>query len=223
GAEVLVRWRKNDGSILPAHQFISYVEDSGLIIPITYQLIEKVMRDLINIGWKDGNKFISINIVPEHLTNDHLCQRIVSLCELYKIPTSTISLEITERLKIPNLEQAKATLANFHKYGIHLKLDDAGTGYGGFSYVQELGINTIKIDKMFIDTIGKTDVKNNVLEAIISFIKTSGLDAIAEGVESQEQVEYLKQQGVYNIQGYVYAKPMNLNELESWIFSYEFN
>ncbi|MFA0703808.1 EAL domain-containing protein, partial [Vibrio sp. 10N.222.48.A8] len=90
----------------------------------------------------------------------------------------------------------------------------------GFSYVQELGIDTLKIDKMFVDTIETTDVKTSVLDAIISFIQTSNLKAIAEGVETKEQVEYLKQRGIYQIQGYIYAKPMPLEQFQQWLSNF---
>ena len=217
GAEVLVRWRKANGSIIPPYQFIPYAEDSGLIIPITDQLLDNVMQDILRFGWESGEQFVSINIVPEHLENDNLYRKVINLCESYNINTKTISLEITERLEIPDLERAKSTLKRFYQCGVNLKLDDAGTGYGGFSYVQELGIDTLKIDKMFVDTIETTDIKTSVLDAIISFVKTSNLKAIAEGVETKEQVVYLNQRGIYQIQGYVYAKPMPSEEFLQWL------
>ncbi|MEH0771923.1 EAL domain-containing protein [Vibrio alginolyticus] len=219
GAEVLVRWRKANGSIIPPYQFIPYAEDSGLIIPITTQLLDKVMQDIVQLGWEKGEQFVSINIVPMHLENDKLYHQVVNLCSSYKVNARAISLEITERLEISDLEQAKAVLKKFYQNGINLKLDDAGTGYGGFSYVQELRIDTLKIDKMFVDTIETTDVKNSVLDAIISFVKTSNLEAIAEGVETKEQVEYLNKRGIYKIQGYIYAKPMPLEEFQQWLLT----
>ena len=116
-----------------------------------------------------------------------------------------------------NLKEARNNLEQFYQEGIELKLDDAGTGYGGFSYIQELGISTLKIDKMFVDTIEKEDVKSSVLAAIISFAKSSKLGMIAEGVEEQYQVDFLKQHGVFNIQGYFYGKPMPLEEFKAWL------
>ncbi|MEZ8890197.1 EAL domain-containing protein [Vibrio sp. 10N.247.311.14] len=220
GAEVLVRWRKANGSVIPPYQFIPYAEDSGLIIPITDQLLDKVIQDIITLDWRSGEQFMSINIVPEHLENEQFYHKVISLCESFRINAKSVSLEITERLEISDLERAKSTLKHFYQYGINLKLDDAGTGYGGFSYVQELGIDTLKIDKMFVDTIETTDVKTSVLDAIISFIQTSNLKAIAEGVETKEQVEYLKQRGIYQIQGYIYAKPMPLEQFQQWLSNF---
>lgn len=216
GAEVLVRWRKKDGTIIPPYQFIPHAEESGLIIDITEQLVNKVVADIKVLGWDKSGRFTSINIVTEHLDNSDLYEQIVRLTEQHKVPYKCISLEITERKQILDLHKARQALDKFYDLGINLKLDDAGTGYGGFSYVQELGIDTLKIDKMFVDTIHSDDVKLPVLDAIVAFSSSSKLKTIAEGVENMEQVAYLAERGVYAIQGYVFAKPMPLEDLVSW-------
>jgi len=217
GVEMLARWVHKDGTVVPPYQFIPFAEDSGLIIGITEQLIQKTVADIKSLEWDNTDNFVSINIVPEHLKDDQLYQLIIQLTKEHKIPATSLSLEITERMKIDNLEGARNNLEAFYEKGITLKLDDAGTGYGGFSYIQELGISTLKIDKMFVDTIAQDDIKSSVLESIISFAKSSGLGMIAEGVEEQHQVDYLKQHDVFLIQGYVYAKPMPIAELKQWI------
>ncbi len=209
GAEVLVRWQRADGTIIPPYQFIPFAEDTGLITDITEELIIKVFEDMKRLNWDSSQLFMSINIVPEHLKTDRLFSFIDQQLKEYNMPSGSLSLELTERLEIDDLSLARDSLAPFLNAGIDIKLDDAGTGYGGFSYVQELGITTLKIDKMFIDTIQRDDVKSSVLAAIIEFAKTSELKIIAEGVETAEQVEYLKEHQVYYIQGYVYAKPMS--------------
>ncbi len=217
GAEVLVRWQHKDGSIVPPYQFVPFAEDSGLIIEITEQLIDKVVNDLMKFGWDQTNQFASVNLVPEHLKSRRLYDYLCHCCEQAGLPHKNISLEITERLQIDDLTAARNTLDDFYQLGMSLKLDDAGTGYGGFSYIQELGISTLKIDKMFVDTINSNDVKHSVLGSIISFAQSSDLGTIAEGVEDESQVEYLKEQGVYLIQGYVFAKPMSAKDFISWM------
>ena len=114
-----------------------------------------------------------------------------------------------------------AEIAALQERGYHFKLDDFGTGYGGFAYLQRLGIRQIKIDKMFVDTIGTDDLKRSVLDATIAFGLKSGMEMIAEGVETQEQVEYLHRHGVHLIQGYVYAKPMPLSKLKIWLMAWQ--
>ncbi len=127
-----------------------------------------------------------------------------------------LSLEITERMPINDMELAKTTLNKIFSLGIDLKLDDAGTGYGCFSYVQNLGISTLKIDKMFVDTIGhEQNFSRKTLDAIILFAKESHLEMIAEGVETKQQQAYLHGLGVRLIQGYCYAKPLPADEFFS--------
>jgi EAL domain-containing protein (putative c-di-GMP-specific phosphodiesterase class I) len=217
GAEMLVRWCKRNGNIIPPSQFIPFAEDSGLITKITEQLVTKVVKDIVSMNWHNTERFISINIVPKHIENDVFYHFLTAAMTEHQIPAKNISLEITERLQIDDLKTARSQLDKFFNYGIDLKLDDAGTGYGGFSYVQELGINTLKIDKMFIDTIDSDDVKASVLDAIINFAQTSKLKTIAEGVEEQSQVSYLAKHNVYIIQGYVYARPMAKVDLLAWL------
>lgn len=216
GVEMLARWIKKDGTVIPPNIFIPYAEESGLIIAITEQILIKTASDINHFGWNKGQIFTSINIVPEHLTNDRLFLLMQNLIKKENLAAHCFSLEITERRQIVNLDDAKQILHPFYRMGMNLKLDDAGTGYGGFAYVQELGISTIKIDKMFVDTINRDDIKSQVLDAIINFANTSCLSTIAEGVESTEQVTYLASKGVFNIQGYVYAKPMPAHEMQNW-------
>lgn len=213
GAEALVRWIVPNGRIIPPGEFIEFAEKSGLIIPITSSLIKQISSDIALFGWANTNKFISINIVPEHLYSDDLFSEIREAAKNNHIKMSNFSLEITERFEIQDLPKAKQFLELFYDQNIDLKLDDAGTGYGGFSYVQELGISTLKIDKMFTDTIlNSCDVKRPVLDAIISFAKSSKLNIVAEGVEDSLQIDYLDSKGVTLIQGFVYSKPIPRQE-----------
>ncbi|MCP3928212.1 MAG: cyclic diguanylate phosphodiesterase [Bacteroidetes bacterium] len=218
GAEVLARWVKSDGTIIPPFQFIPFAEDSLLIIPITEQLIKKVASDVNRFNWHTTDRYLSINLVPEHLDNDDCYNLISELSTVHGIAMNNFAIEMTERRQVPDLAVANRALSKFSEQGIDIKIDDAGTGYGGFSYVQELPVSTLKIDKMFVDTIlNKEDVKGQVLDAIIDFANTAGLDTIAEGAETKRQVTYLAQKGVYNIQGYYYAKPMNATDFAKWM------
>ncbi|MEZ9539216.1 EAL domain-containing protein [Shewanella sp. 10N.286.51.B8] len=213
GAEVLMRWQRQDGSLMPPNQFIPYAEANGLIVDMTKVLLAHVFNDVKQLAVTREPLFFSVNIVPEHLDNDDLYQLLKGVVESGELKQHRISLEITERHPISDLVAARKMLDKFYAIGIDLKLDDAGTGYGGFSYVQNLGISTLKIDKMFVDTIGHQDNFNaKTIEAIISFAQKSNLNIIAEGVESHEQVAYLSEHGVYSIQGYVYSKPLSFDD-----------
>lgn len=220
GAEALVRWIGSDGVIRPPGQFIPYAEDSGLILPITDQLTERVVRDVAEFGWAGQLRFVSINLVPEQLNNQRYGDRLIELMAAHGLSPHNLSIEITERRQFKDLARGREVLSVMTAQGIEVKLDDAGTGFGGFSYVQELPIGTLKIDKMFVDTLRMGhDAKRPVLDAIVDFAKASGLQTIAEGVETPEQVQQLAAMGVFAIQGYVYGKPMAAQDFQRWMAS----
>ncbi|WP_434662299.1 EAL domain-containing protein [Aeromonas sp. NJAU223] len=209
GYEALIRWQRGKGFISPA-MFIDYAEQQGLIVPITEQLVLKVVDDLAHLP---PPRWVSVNLVADHLEQRYLLDMLAKV----KWPSpDRLTFELTERLPITNIKVAAREIAKLGLRGYHFKIDDFGTGYGGFAYLQQLGIRSIKIDKMFVDTIGTQDFKRTVLDAIIAFGHESKMEMIAEGVENQAQLDYLTKHGVYLIQGYVYAKPMPLEEALAW-------
>ncbi|WP_076538885.1 EAL domain-containing protein [Shewanella sp. UCD-KL21] len=210
GAEVLMRWQQGNGDLIPPNQFIPFAESAGFIVDMTYSMLDIMVADIETAAHQLKPLFFCINIVPEHLDDDKLYRYIKALKESGKLGQHRISLEITERQPIVDLVKARKMLDKFYAIGVDLKLDDAGMGYGGFNYVKNLGISTLKIDKAFIDTIGvKDNFNEKTLDAIISFANKSGLTVIAEGVETQQQLAYLQSQGVDLIQGYVFSKPLS--------------
>lgn len=218
GAELLVRWQRKDGSIVPPGQFIEAAEQSKLILPITEQLLIAACEDIKKFGWDATRKYISINLVPDQINDTRFFNFTQQRISASGVNAYNLSLELTERRPVSDLANAKKVLSLFTDLGVDIKLDDAGTGFGAFSYIQELGINTLKIDKMFVDTIlHKEDLKSPVLESIIAFGKTSNMHLIAEGVENKQQVEFLASEGVFDIQGYYYGKPMNADHFEKWM------
>ncbi|WP_338591559.1 EAL domain-containing protein [Shewanella khirikhana] len=217
GAEVLMRWQRNDGTLVPPNQFIPFAEASGLVLPMTRVMLARVVADVASYGRQKPPLFFSINIVPAHLYDEALLKELEAIVASGKLGVHRLSLEITERLPLTDIDTAKSLLERIYGLGIDLKLDDAGTGYGCFTYVQNLGVSTLKIDKMFIDTIGQEhNFNGKTLDAIISFAKESELKMIAEGVENDVQLEYLRSQGVSLIQGYVYSKPLDAKAFFNW-------
>ncbi|MFT5705322.1 MAG: EAL domain-containing protein (putative c-di-GMP-specific phosphodiesterase class I) [Shewanella sp.] len=206
GQEMLVRWQRSDDNLVMPNQFIPYAEDSGFIIPITESTLAQVKQDMPElIGW------VSVNIVAEHLEKGLLSQWFAKHANL---DTKRLCFELTERKPMEHFEKAIIEINKLAAHCQGFKLDDFGTGFGGFSYLQKLGLNCIKIDKMFIDTIGTDDLKAGVLNAIIAFGHESKMEMIAEGVETQAQADYLSKKGVYLHQGYLYAQPMPLDKLQ---------
>lgn len=214
GYEALIRWRRG-GELIPPGMFIEYAERQGLIMPMTTQLVSQVVADLHKFY---ENQWVSINLIAAHVEQPYLRDM---LKKLQWPDPKRLTFELTERMPITDVKNAKKEISILGLRGYHFKLDDFGTGYGGFAYLQQLGISCIKIDKMFIDTIGTEDLKRNVLDAIIAFGHESNMEMIAEGVETHEQLDYLLQHGVNLIQGYVYAKPMPINKIIEWESSFK--
>ncbi|MBF4278652.1 EAL domain-containing protein [Vibrio anguillarum] len=206
GYEILVRWCKGK-EMVPPNEFVGPAETSGLIIQITNQIIRKVIDDLEQF---DVQQWVSINIVPAHIESGGLAE---TLEELNWPTTKQIHFEITERTPFINIENAGRALSHLMAKGYKFKIDDFGTGYGGYSYIQNLGISCIKIDKMFIDTIGTDDLKIKVLNSIILSAQEANIEIIAEGVERGDQVDYLATRAVYLIQGFIYSKPSPIEHI----------
>ncbi|MFQ2114146.1 EAL domain-containing protein [Aeromonas veronii] len=209
GFEALLRWQRG-GELIPPGTFIEYAEEQGLILPMTEQLLEQVISDLPQLA---PEQWVSVNLVAAHIEQPLLR---TLLAHSHNPSPTQLTFELTERKPILDIKAATEEITLLQQMGYHFKLDDFGTGYGGFAYLQSLGIRQIKIDKMFVDTIGTNDLKRSVLDAIIVFGRESGMEMIAEGVESQLQVDYLSQHGVYLIQGYFFGKPMPLKILTHW-------
>jgi EAL domain-containing protein (putative c-di-GMP-specific phosphodiesterase class I) len=208
GCEMLARWKRPGQELISPMEFIPYVEKSGQILPITEQLIKKAVDDIGKLNWQNTKQIISINVVPEQLESIEIINRSLDLLKFSKLETTQLAFEVTERKPFSNLAMAFDVIEYLRKKGIDVKLDDAGTGYGGFSYIQELNIRSLKIDKMFVENIGTSDIKLSLLDSIIAFGKQAGMEMIAEGVETKEQSEYLAEQGVYLQQGYYFGRPM---------------
>jgi sensor c-di-GMP phosphodiesterase-like protein len=216
GCEVLVRWWFNKKELISPDNFIPYAENSGLIIYITDILLEKTLAELSSLNWIESLGIISINLVPEQLEDKQHMRKTVDLIIKSSISPKQIAFEITERMSFTDLDKAAIVIDYLKAQGINVKLDDAGTGYGSFSYIQHLKLQSLKIDKMFVDTIGTYDHKLSVLDSIIAFGNKSGMEMIAEGVETKEQSDYLLNNGVYLQQGYYFSR-VCINALNSGV------
>jgi EAL domain-containing protein (putative c-di-GMP-specific phosphodiesterase class I) len=124
------------------------------------------------------------------------------------VSPNQIVLEVTERTPLPDLGQARRVIESLQSIGVKVAIDDVGTGHGGLSYLLKLGVDIIKIDKMFVDAIGTERYSQTIIETLVELGRTMNMDVIAEGVETFEQVEYLRLKGVYAAQGYVFAPPL---------------
>ncbi len=212
GVEVLVRWKLSDGSLLLPAYFIEVAEQMEVINEITITLVKKVQADFRRYSSNYNRKvFCAFNLTAQQIENKSFINLLI--LTLKKEENFVPSFEITERQHFNNLALAKANIRRLQEQGYQVKLDDAGTGYGGFSYFMDFNLDGVKIDKMFIDVIGVDDVKVEVLNSIIMMAKRLGIDIVAEGVETQQQVDFLRKHNIDYIQGYYYSKPVPFKDL----------
>lgn len=208
GAEVLIRWRKPDGTIVPPASFVPLAESSGLIIEMTRALMTRVCREAgVEIGKRPHFK-IGFNLTARHFSNEEIVADVRRIFGRSQIKLSQVCLEVTERQPLENLTETRRVVAALQELGVRVAIDDVGTGHSGLSYMLKLGVDIIKIDKMFIDALGNDRNSNTIIETLIDLAQNMRMEIIAEGVESFEQVVHLRELGIRSAQGYVFAPPL---------------
>jgi len=208
GAEVLLRWRKADGAITPPGGFVPLLESSGLIFDATRALMQRVCREAgAAIGNRPGFK-ISFNLTALHFSQDATISDVREIFAGSPIALTQLVLEVTEREPLTNLAAARRVIAGLQELGVRIAIDDVGAGHGGLSYLLKLGVDIIKIDKLFVDAIGAERHSTAIIESLVELARSMRIDIVAEGVENFEQVAYLREHGVRLAQGYVFAPPL---------------
>jgi EAL domain-containing protein (putative c-di-GMP-specific phosphodiesterase class I) len=208
GAEVLVRWRKPDGSLVLPGAFIPLVESSDLVDELTRSLMRKACTEVgAAIGRRPDLK-ISFNIAGKLFGESAIVADVRDIFSNSPIKFSQVVLEVTERDPIENFTETRRTIAALQGLGVRIAIDDVGTGHSGLSYMLKLGVDLIKIDKMFVDDIGTDRNSTTIVETLVDLARNMRMDVIAEGVENFEQVLHLRALGVRSAQGYVFAPPL---------------
>lgn len=215
GLEILIRWNNKHLGLIYPDVFIPLAEASGLIIPMTTQLMENTFHQLVSVENKIPSGFhISFNISAQHFDKTNQ-QALLDSCEQYissPLAKAHVVLELTERQGIDNYNDTQAVFYRLHGMGIKMAIDDFGTGHSTLSYIKNLNFDFIKIDKSFIDLIGSDAIAAPLVDNIIDLAKRLELSIVAEGVETQKQLDYLKIHDVDYIQGYFYGRPIPLTE-----------
>ncbi len=208
GAEILVRWRKADGTIVLPSSFIPLAESSGLIRAMTFDLMRRVCVEAGKaIGQRPALK-ISFNFAGMLFSDETIVRDVRNTFAGSPIKLSQVVLEVTERDPIENFTLTRQVIAALQGIGVRIAIDDVGTGHSGLSYMLKLGVDIIKIDKMFVDAIGTDRNSATIVETLVDLAHNMRMDVVAEGVEDFEQVMHLRNLGVRSAQGYVFAPPL---------------
>ncbi|WP_160116168.1 EAL domain-containing protein [Legionella busanensis] len=215
GAEALIRWQRPNGQIVKPDFFIHYAEEMGMISFLTEKVIHLVFDEMGQFLIQNKDAHISINVSANDMQNEHILKILEAKILKSKIARQQIWLELTERIFL-TIEEVKKFIIQARDLGYIIAVDDFGTGFSNLSYLQNLPLDIIKIDKSFIDSLGTGSVTSHVADNIIQMAKEANLQIIAEGVEKRAQYDYLKEREVNYIQGYLFSKPLLTNEFISF-------
>lgn len=220
GAEALVRWNSPELGIVLPNLFIPIAEQTSLIVKIDLWMMQKTMSqfmELHNEGINAGK--LSLNISAKQLESRDIIENITTILHQTGFDAKNLELEITEREMMRDPETTIKVLNKFKELGINIAVDDFGTGHSSLSYIKRLPIDKLKIDKSFIDEVTHDKGDIAIVRSVIAIAKHLDMDIIAEGVETQEQKDFLVQEGCFKIQGYFYSKPLTLQEYKQFLLS----
>lgn len=218
GVEALIRWKDDTGKMISPAVFIPLAEKNGTIVPIGTWVIEESLQAYAE--WKRKYHYpmvMSLNISAIQYRQPDFIDQVLNLLKKYGVSPSEVELEITESILIDDFAEITEKLTVLRDIGIKISLDDFGTGYSSLSYLKGLPIDTLKIDKSFIDTVVTDENTRIITESIIYMVKKLGYETIAEGVETEEQYRYLNEIDCDNIQGYLLGKPMPSEKIENML------
>lgn len=209
GCEVLMRWQRPNGDIISPGQFMAFAEANGHIFEMTRQLMVRTAVEIGDLYETRPDLKVSINLFAGHFKDRQVVTDLKAAFENSKVSFQQVVVEVTERYPMDDMDFARKIISELQALGIRVALDDVGTGHGGMAYLQKLGVDIIKIDKMFIDSLGSDDSSTTIVDSMVELADNLGMGIIAEGVEEEEQIDRLLELGVTAAQGYYFAKPMN--------------
>jgi EAL domain-containing protein (putative c-di-GMP-specific phosphodiesterase class I) len=220
GVEALIRWQSEALGCVSPSDFIPIAEQSGKISSLTEWVIEHVCND-VKLYFQTLNEpvLVSVNLSAYDLKRYQFTDFIKSTFEKSGVRPDLIEFEVTEHAYLDNFDMANQFFEYVSALGCRVALDDFGTGYSSLSYLTRIPIDLIKIDKQFVENIGSTARDDALVLTIIEMSKRLGMELCAEGVETNDQYNFLKMHGCNMMQGYLFAKPMKLEDLKAYLSS----
>ncbi|MGC2774631.1 MAG: EAL domain-containing protein [Bradyrhizobium sp.] len=217
GGEILARWEKPDGRLIPPMSFIPLAESSGRIEKLTWQILKNALRELQPEMKRDKLFKLSVNITPRHLLGDGFIDDLRKVVASTSVSARQVVLEVTEREELADLDKATSVVKQLSELGFRIALDDVGIGHSGLSTIQRLGARVLKIDKFFIDAITRDQSAVVVVQMLVALARELDMSVVAEGIEHQDQVDALIACGVEEGQGYLVSPPLSLDRFKQFL------
>ena len=215
GAEALLRWH-HEGEIISPMEFVPLAEETGLIVPIGRQVVDKVLRQLS--VWGDASLPVAINLSGKQLHQKAgFVEDFRYLLRQHNVPVGLVELEITESMIMSDMEEAIQMMLQLKDAGVTIAIDDFGTGYSSLSYLKKFPIDTLKIDRSFVRDIEHDQDDAAIVSSILSMASNLKLRVVAEGVETEAQLDFLRARGCEMAQGYFFSKPLPADEYMQWL------
>jgi EAL domain-containing protein (putative c-di-GMP-specific phosphodiesterase class I) len=212
GWEALVRWKHPERGMVSPLDFISLAEETGLIVPLGKWVLEEAVRQASLWAARfpsDPPRLISVNISGRQFQQRDLISMVMSALDQNSFDPRCLKLEITESVMMRDPQASLEAMNVFRSHEIHLVIDDFGTGYSSLSYLKRFPVDTLKVDKSFVDGLGKDSESTAIVQAVISLAKSLGMRVTAEGIETKEQLEHLRSLDCDQGQGYFLARPLS--------------
>ena len=220
GFEALARMKDENGQFISPAEFIPVADETGLVDRIDARVFSLAAKFLHEVREKKGSDItISTNVSVRHLMKNNFIDETKGILETYDIPADRVEIEITESIMIDSTEKALSCINELKAMGIKIAIDDFGTGYSSLSYLNNLPSDMLKIDKSFIDVMNDSESSKKYVATIISIGHILNLEVISEGVESESQIETLRSVGCDYIQGYVWGRPLSVDDAMTLVMS----
>jgi EAL domain-containing protein (putative c-di-GMP-specific phosphodiesterase class I) len=215
GVEALVRWVHPQKGLISPLEFIPLAEETGLIIPIGEWVLDKACAQLKD--WESSpetkNLVVSINVSSKQIHDEKFPDQVRKAIQKYKISPQNLKLELTESSLLEGVEANASIMSLLKKDGVKLSLDDFGTGYSSLQYLKQLPLDELKIDRSFVKDITSDNQDRSIVNTIITLAESVGMSVLAEGVETEEQLEILIKNGCKRFQGYLFGSPIPVKKL----------
>ena len=214
--EALIRWHHPQRGLLPPGEFLPLAEESGLMKPLSQWVLNEAIRQCQTWSREGIHLRVAVNLSMRDLQDTQIPQRIAGLLAAWDMQPGSLEVEVTETAVADDMKRIHQTLAELHYMGVHLAIDDFGTGYSSLAHLRKLPVDTIKIDKSFVQGLTKNEDDKAIVRATIELGHNLGLQVVAEGVEDQETWDALSALGCDLVQGYLISRPLPAADLQQW-------
>jgi diguanylate cyclase (GGDEF)-like protein/PAS domain S-box-containing protein len=217
GAEALLRWRHPRRGILGPGEFIGLAEESGLILPLGNWALQQACRQIVAWSLRKGQPpvNVAVNISARQFRQPDFIEQVLDAIERSGVNPESLTLELTESMLVENIEEVIDRMTALKMLGVHFALDDFGTGYSSLTYLKRLPLDQLKVDRSFVQDILVDATSGAIAQTIVSLSRAMHLDVVAEGIETEEQRRYLQRLGCQIFQGYLFSRPLPVEEFEA--------